>query len=212
VHSINDWFDTAFGEAPIMAILRGFSVARTVELAERAWSLGIECVEVPIQSAAALDALSATVAAGQGRGKAVGAGTVVSAALVTAAAQAGARFTVGPGYDPAVVEASRQAGLAHLPGVATATEVHRAHAQGVRWVKVFPARSLGPEWFSVMHGPFPQMEFVATGGVDASNAGMFLDAGARVVGVGSALTDDVALHQLVELVAARVPQLGPLST
>ena len=112
---------------------------------------------------------------------------------------AGAAFTVSPGFDVEVVRGSHEAGLPALPGVATATEAQRALGEGLTWLKAFPAAVLGTGWFPAMHGPFPQAQFVATGGMDSSNARAFLDAGARVVAVGSALEDEAQLPALAAL-------------
>lgn len=199
-------FDELFSNTPVMAILRGYSVERTVKLAHTAWDLGVDCVEVPIQNAQALDALMAAVKAGDGRGKAVGAGTVVTAEHVRQARDAGAAFTVSPGLDPDVVASSLEFGLPSLPGVATASEIQAAMRLGLEWVKAFPAAELGPSWFKAMHGPFPHMKFVATGGMDASNAGEFLAAGAGIVSIGSALSDPHALPALSALLDSRVPR------
>ncbi|MBD0673726.1 bifunctional 4-hydroxy-2-oxoglutarate aldolase/2-dehydro-3-deoxy-phosphogluconate aldolase [Streptomyces sp. CBMA156] len=195
----NSWFDTAFDGRPLMAILRGFDLRRTVELAERAWDVGMDWVEVPIQSASGVEALAATVEAGRGRGLAVAAGTVTTRERVRQAAGAGAAFAVAPGLDPDVATASLEAGLPYLPGVATASDIQAADRLGLRWLKAFPAAVLGAGWIKLMHGPFPQARFVATGGVDAANARRFLDAGARVVGVGSALEDPSQLDRLAAL-------------
>lgn len=195
------YFDDAFAGAPLMAILRGMGVTRSLELAATAWDLGIDAVELPLQRPEDHEALAAVVAAGRERGKQVGAGTVLDAATVEAAASAGAAFTVSPGLDLEVVHASEEAGLASLPGVATATEVQRAHVAGLRWLKAFPASLLGTGWFPAMAGPFPQARFVATGGMNARNAAEFLDAGVRVVAVGSALEDPAEIDRLAEVIA-----------
>jgi Entner-Doudoroff aldolase len=194
------YFDEAFAGRPVMAILRGFPVARTVELAQRAWDNGITAVEVPIQTAEAVDALAAAVAAGAERGHGVGAGTVTTVEQVRQAADAGAVFTVAPGLDERIAAASAHAGLAHLPGVATASDVQRAVGLGLHWVKAFPAAVLGTAWFGAMRGPFPQVRFVATGGMDAGNAADYLAAGASVVAVGSALEDPEQLDRLAAVV------------
>jgi len=97
------------------------------------------------------------------------------------------------------VRASHAAGLPALPGVATATEAQHALGEGLTWLKAFPASVLGTGWFPAMRGPFPQARFVATGGMDSSNARAFLDAGARVVAVGSALEDEAQLPALAAL-------------
>ncbi|MBF4459986.1 bifunctional 4-hydroxy-2-oxoglutarate aldolase/2-dehydro-3-deoxy-phosphogluconate aldolase [Pseudoclavibacter sp. VKM Ac-2867] len=199
---MTDTFDTMFAGSPVMAILRGYTPERSVELANLAWSLGISSVEVPIQNDAALDALRAVVRAAEPGGHAVGAGTVVSLAHVDQAKQAGATFTVAPGLDPAVIEAALAAGLAPLPGVASGTDIQLAKALGLTWVKAFPASVLGADWFSAMRGPFPEMRLVATGGINAANAGEYLAAGAHVVAVGSALEDEAQLPLLSALRAS----------
>lgn len=193
------WFEENFAHYRVMAILRGFGAKKTVELAGVAWDLGLDCVEVPIQTAADVEALASTVDAGRARGKQVGAGTVVTGEHVQQAADAGAVFTVSPGLDLDVVRASLDAGLPCLPGVASATEVQSAARFGLTWVKAFPAASLGAGWFKAMAGPFPGIRFVATGGLASGNAAEFLDAGARVVAVGSALSDAAQLPRLAEL-------------
>jgi 2-dehydro-3-deoxyphosphogluconate aldolase / (4S)-4-hydroxy-2-oxoglutarate aldolase len=173
----------------LMAILRGHGQTRTVELCLRAWAAGVALVEVPVQSDEDLRALHAAVAAGRDEGRPVGAGTVTSTELVGQAADAGAAFTVAPGLVVDVLRASQDAGLPHLPGVATATEIQAAVQLGASWLKAFPASVLGAGWFAAMHGPFPDVHLVATGGMDATNAQAFLDAGAAAVSLGSAFAD-----------------------
>jgi Entner-Doudoroff aldolase len=194
-------FDEILGGCPVMAILRGFTVERTLELAHVAWDLGITCVEIPVQSPASAQALAATVRAAGDRPVWTGAGTITSIERLDAAAAAGAHFTVAPGLDPAVAAASAQRGMPHLPGVCTPTDVQRALALGMVWLKAFPASVLTPAWVAAMRGPFPEARFVATGGVDADNAQEFLDAGCRAVAVGSALASAGALPALAALVA-----------
>lgn len=195
----NDTFSSLFAGQRLMAILRGFGAEKSVALARQAWQLGITCVEVPIQSADDVASLRAVVAAGRESGNPVGAGTVVSLDLVRQANEAGAEFTVSPGYDPVVAQASYDAGMAPLPGVATASEVQAALGSGLTWLKAFPAAALGPAWFSLMAGPFPDARFVATGGMDASNAEAFLSRGVHVVAVGSALADPTQLPRLAAI-------------
>jgi 2-dehydro-3-deoxyphosphogluconate aldolase/(4S)-4-hydroxy-2-oxoglutarate aldolase len=129
----------------------------------------------------------------------VGAGTVTSPELVHQVADLGAAFTVAPGLDERVAEASMSLGLDQLPGVATATEIQRALALGLRWQKAFPATVLGPEWFAAMRAPFPMARFVATGGITTKNARSYLDAGAAAISLGSAFahSSDEAISALV---------------
>lgn len=198
-----EWFDTAFAGAPLMAILRGMGVQRSLELSATAWELGIDSVELPMQTAEDERALREVAAAGAARGKSVGAGTIISPAQVAVAVEAGAAYLVSPGLDPVVVRAAQEAGIPILPGVATPTEVQLAVSLGLTWLKAFPATWLGSGWFKHIRGPFPQVRFVATGGLDASNVEEFLDAGVRVGAVGSALEDASQLERLAEVLRAR---------
>lgn len=202
---LDNLFDEAFENVPLMAILRGFDRERTVEVSRRAWDVGIRLVEVPVQNDAAVEALAAAAAAGAERGEVVGAGTVTTVEGVERAAAAGARFTVAPGFCPEVAEASLAAGLPHLPGVATASEVQRAEAFGLTWLKAFPAAELGSSWIRAMHGPFPGARFVATGGMNLANTPEFLAAGAAAVSLGSALSDAGQFARLPELIADLKP-------
>jgi 2-dehydro-3-deoxyphosphogluconate aldolase/(4S)-4-hydroxy-2-oxoglutarate aldolase len=195
----NAFFHACLGGQRVMAILRGLPPDDTVALCERAWQAGIAVVEVPIQDPGAINSLRAAVKAGQGRGRIVGAGTVVTVDQVDEAQRAGAAFTVAPGLDEEVANASLRAGLAHLPGVATPSEVQRATSLGFQWMKAFPAAQLSPGWIRAILAPFPTASFVATGGIDADNAAAFLSAGARVVAVGSALVDPRQLRLLSDL-------------
>ncbi|MEV4517765.1 bifunctional 4-hydroxy-2-oxoglutarate aldolase/2-dehydro-3-deoxy-phosphogluconate aldolase [Dactylosporangium sp. NPDC049525] len=188
-------FDELLEGRPLVAILRGVPIPRALELARAVWDSGLGVVEVPIQTPAALECLRALAA----QGHPVGAGTVRSPEQVAAAAEAGAVFTVAPGLDLDVVRASHAAGLPHLPGVATASEVHHALKAGCDWLKAFPAGSLGPGWLRELHGPFPEARFVATGGIGAHNAHEYLTAGARALGVGGAVTRDGGLPPLLEV-------------
>ena len=121
----NDVTDLLLGQ-PVMAILRNMNPRRSVVLASKAWDLGIDLVEVPIQSPDAVPSLDAVIQAGAERGKPVGSGTVVTEEQVRQSAKMGVAFTVAPGLDPEVVNLCRDLRLPHLPGGAPPTQIHSA--------------------------------------------------------------------------------------
>ena len=194
-------FDEIFAGQRVMAILRGLPPDETVAVAGKLWDAGVTVLEVPIGRPEAVAALRAAIDAAKERDLQVGAGTVITADQVRAAAEAGAQYTVAPGFDPLVLAASLAAGLPHLPGVGTATEVQRAWLAGCRWLKAFPAAALGPGWISGLRGPFPDVNFVATGGLTVTGAPAFLAAGARVVALGAALADPDQRADIGQLLA-----------
>jgi 2-dehydro-3-deoxyphosphogluconate aldolase / (4S)-4-hydroxy-2-oxoglutarate aldolase len=198
---VADWFAKEFAGTRVMAILRGLGAERSLVLAGRAWEAGIRVLELPVQSAADLDALAAVAAAAAERDLRVGAGTVLDPGQLPSIREAGAAYTVSPGTDDDVIRASLDAGLPTLPGVASATEIQRCRRFGLTWLKAFPAETLGPRWIRAMHGPFPEAVFVATGGVSSANAEALLSAGTRVVAFGSALDNPAELAHMSRLAA-----------
>ena len=192
-------FDEIIGSERLMAILRGLPPDETVTLATRLWDAGVKLIEVPIATPDAVESLRAAVDAGRERGLRVGAGTVITPEQARTAAAAGAQYTVAPGLDLTVLAASLAAGLPHLPGVGTATEVQQARAAGCRWLKAFPAAALGTTWLRAVLGPFPDVRFVATGGLSVADVPTFLAGGAAVVALGSALADPDQLDTIGNL-------------
>ncbi len=188
--------------ARLVAILRGTPADRAIEIAERIWDTGVGVVEVPLQDAASAEVLGMLVERGRARGELVGAGTITTAARFEQARALGAEFTVAPGTHPAVIEASTAAGLVHLPGVATASDIQLAIDLGCTYLKAFPAITLGPQWFAQMAGPFPEVSFVATGGVNGDNAAVFYAAGVRAVGVGTAIGNPDELERVLSAAGA----------
>jgi 2-dehydro-3-deoxyphosphogluconate aldolase/(4S)-4-hydroxy-2-oxoglutarate aldolase len=184
----------------VLGILRGLNPAAAVAAAEQLWRAGIPLVEVSLSERDALSSLEAVCRRGREIGRAAGAGTVVTPDQVAAAEDVGAAFAVAPGLDDDAVRAAQARGLPYLPGVATPSEVQRAVGLGCRTLKLFPASALGIDWLRSLAGPFPEVRFVAVGGVDARNASDWIGAGAIGVGLGSALVGP-AVSQVVAAVA-----------
>ena len=170
----------------ILAILRGVPARHAPHLVGALQGAGIELFEVALSDSHGLPALRAIRAAFPAL--TLGAGTVVTPALARQAQEAGATFLVTPHLVPDVNAFARAQGLGLLAGALTPTEIVAAHAQGSAAVKVFPAGSLGPDYFRQLRGPYPHLPLLAVGGVDATNLGAYLQAGAVGAGIGGALT------------------------
>jgi 2-dehydro-3-deoxyphosphogluconate aldolase/(4S)-4-hydroxy-2-oxoglutarate aldolase len=119
----------------------------------------------------------------------VGAGTIVTLPRLEAAVGRGAAFAVGPTFDLAILERAVDLEVPVIPGAYSPTEIALAWRAGATFVKVFPASSLGPSHIRELRGPLPDIEMIATGGVDSENAASFLAAGCVAVGVGGALVN-----------------------
>ena len=170
-------------DAPVIPVIVLTDVAHAVPMARALLAGGIRMLEVTLRTPQALACIE-TIAREVPQAV-VGAGTVRSRADAQAAARAGARFAVSPGYTTAVGQACRDAGLALLPGVATASEIMQAQEDGFTELKFFPAMQAGgPAMLKAWSGPFFDAKFCPTGGVTPQNAAEFL-ALSNVVCVGS---------------------------
>ncbi|MET4590750.1 bifunctional 4-hydroxy-2-oxoglutarate aldolase/2-dehydro-3-deoxy-phosphogluconate aldolase [Arthrobacter sp. 754] len=198
----DNWFDDDFFRVPVIAVLRGLNPADAVRAATRAWDAGVQHVEVTIENSAAVPALTAVASEAAERGVAVGAGTIIRIEQLDAASSANASFTVSPGLDEGIIQESIRRGIPHLPGVATASEILRAKAFGLSWLKAFPASVLGPDWIKAMKGPFPDVHFIATGGMKAATANTYLNAGASVLGLSSDFASDEGAAAVRQLLAS----------
>ena len=160
-------------DAPVIPVIVLNDVAYAVPMAQALLAGGVRMLEVTLRTPQALACIEAIAKAVPDA--VVGAGTVRSKADAQAAAHAGARFAVSPGYTSAVGQACRDAGLALLPGVATGSEIMMAQEDGFTQLKFFPAMQAGgPAMLKAWSGPFFDVQFCPTGGVTLQNAPEFL--------------------------------------
>jgi 2-dehydro-3-deoxyphosphogluconate aldolase/(4S)-4-hydroxy-2-oxoglutarate aldolase len=111
----------------------------------------------------------------------LGAGTVMDGPTVERAVQAGAQFIASPGISAEMVAACRAHDVVSVVGAITPSEVIEALRLGADVIKVFPATSVGPIFFSEIRGPFPKLCLMAAGGMSLGNLKEYVVAGAHVV-------------------------------
>ena len=158
---------------PVIPVIVLQRVQDAVPLAAALLAGGVKVLEVTLRTPVALQCIEAIARALPEA--VVGAGTVRSALDAQAALDAGSRFAVSPGYTSAVGAACRRIGLPLLPGVATASEVMAASADGLGFLKFFPALQAGGlAMLKALGGPFPDIAFCPTGGITLATAPQFL--------------------------------------
>jgi 2-dehydro-3-deoxyphosphogluconate aldolase/(4S)-4-hydroxy-2-oxoglutarate aldolase len=160
-------------DAPVIPVIVLHDVKDAVPLARALVAGGIRMLEVTLRTREALECIE--LIAKEVPEAVAGAGTIRSAADAQAAALAGARFGVSPGYTRAVGKACHDLGLPLLPGVATGSEIMLAQEDGYTELKFFPAvQAGGLAMLKAWQGPFGEVKFCPTGGVHAGNAHEFL--------------------------------------
>ena len=158
---------------PVIPVIVLDRVDAAVPLARALVAGGVRVLEVTLRTPVALACIEAIARAVPEA--IVGAGTLRSAADARAALDAGSAFGVSPGYTAVLGAACRDIGLPLLPGVATASEVMAAMADGIHFLKFFPATAAGGlPMLKALAGPFADVVFCPTGGITAQTAPQFL--------------------------------------
>lgn len=186
---------------PVMAIIRGTSEQASLDAGLVLLEEGILLVEVTLTTPGALSTVAALREAAP-ESAFVGVGTVLTERDVDAVAETGGDFVVTPAVVPAVAEAARLR-IPCAAGAFTATEAYAAWSSGAEVVKLFPASVGGPGHLRALRDPFPQIPFMAVGGVGIAEARAYLAAGAIGAGVGGPLVGDAASGGSLDALRAR---------
>ena len=172
-------------EIGIIPALRVHSSEDALFAAEAVSAGGIPIVEVTITVPGALEVIERLA---QNPDIIQGAGTVLDLGWARRCLDAGAQFLTSPGFDPKIVEFAAHENVVAMPGALTPTEVMSAAKAGADFIKIFPCGQVGgPAYINALKSPFPELRFIAAGGVNQMTAANYIWAGASALGIGSDL-------------------------
>ena len=120
----------------------------------------------------------------------VGVGTILSTEDAGRALDSGAQYLVTPNMDLAIVQTAVARQIPVFPGGLTPSELLSGWRAGATAVKIFPAQTVGAGYLKHLHGPFPDLLAVPSGGVDLKATAEWLRAGAVAVSLGGPLLGD----------------------
>jgi len=189
----------------VIAILRGIAPGEVRQVGHALEACGVRCIEVPLNSPQAFAGI-ASLAREFGDRLQIGAGTVLTAAQVDRAVDAGAQLVLSPHFDADVVRRTKARGVYSMPGVATPTEGFAALQAGADALKLFPSELLGTAALKAWTAVFPAgTPMFSVGGVNVDNIGSFKAAGASGVGIGSGLyTPGISIGELARRARALI--------
>ena len=178
----------------IIVILRGFNEEQLINTVDAMEKGGIRLVEVTFdQSGKVSDEMTASFIrtlkerfVGRVR---IGAGTVMTEEQVEMAYRAGAESMISPDCYENVIRKTKALGMVSLPGAITPTEAANAYRYGADFVKLFPNSEVKLSYFKALSVPLSHIKFLAVGGVTADNLADYFAAGAKGVGVATAIAD-----------------------
>ena len=143
---------------------------------------GINAMEITFRTSAAKASIAKVAA--EVPEMIVGAGTVINVEQLRDALEAGAKFIVAPGSSAEVIAEAMKRNVPVMPGVVTPSEIMLGLALGVKVFKFFPAETFGGlKTIKALCGPFPQIRFIPTGGINQANAAEYFK-NPKIVAVG----------------------------
>ncbi len=158
------------GLVPVVAIERAVDAPK---LGQALLAGNLPCAEITFRTDAAAEAIQLMTT--ECPEMLVGAGTVMTITQAEQAVAAGAKFIVSPGFDANVVDWCLQNKVSVTPGVVTPTEINMALNKGLQILKFFPAEAAGGiRMLKSIAGPYPNVKFIPTGGINANNLAHYL--------------------------------------
>ena len=157
----------------VLPVVTAVDTESTVQLARALHRGGMQAIEITLRTDAALDSIRAVQR--EVPQMLVAAGTVTNPAELDQVLAAGVELVLSPGATPQLLRAAADAGVAFIPGVASASEIMQGLDHGFELFKLFPAQVLGGlAMLKSLGGPFPQVQFCPTGGLNPDNFRDFL--------------------------------------
>ena len=173
-------------DSGMVAVVRGETKEKARAIVESCIEGGIKAIELTFTVPFAHRVIE-DLAMQYGDKILLGAGTVLDPETARIAILSGAKFVVAPHFNPDTTKLCNRYRIANMAGILTVREAVEAMEAGVDILKLFPGELFGPAFIKDIRGPLPYAKIMPTGGVDISNAGDWIRAGAVAVGAGSSL-------------------------
>lgn len=175
-----------FKKLPVMGILRGIESDYLEPLLETISDSGLETIEITMNTPQAAELIAKAVRLSNKR-LCIGAGTVLDMDSLRLALSQGATFIVMPILVEDVMVYCLKNKIPAFPGALTPKEIYKAWQSGATMVKVFPAKTFGPEYFKEIKSPFEQIELLACSGVTPQNLKAYFLNGVNAVSFGASV-------------------------
>lgn len=162
-----------FASGPIVPVLVIHKVEDALPIAEALLAADVRVLEVTLRTPSALDVIS--IIAKELPEAIIGSGTVTNRQQLQQSYDAGAKFAISPGLTCDLLQAGNEGNIALIPGIASISELMNCADYGYDHLKFFPAEaSGGVNAIKSIGGPFPDIRFCPTGGININNVRDYL--------------------------------------
>jgi len=162
-----------FAMGPIVPVLVIKDVEDALPIAEALLAADVKVLEVTLRTPAALDVISRI--AKELPEAIIGSGTVTNREMLQRSYDAGAKFAISPGLTKDLLQAGNEGNIALIPGISSISELMDGVDYGYDHLKFFPAEaSGGVKAIKSIGGPFADIRFCPTGGINLNNVNDYL--------------------------------------
>ncbi len=169
--SFPDWHispERVFSASKVIPVIVIHELEQAIPLATALFAGGIHIFEVTLRTPVALDAIK--LLASTFPDALIGAGTVTNPQHLQQVSEAGARFAISPGLTHSLLMTGRKSSIPLIPGIASISELMEGLEEGYTHFKLFPAAVVGGmSLLKAIYGPFPEVRFCPTGGINEKN-------------------------------------------
>ena len=170
---ISNKIDNIFNNINVIPLLSLDNLDDSIGIARALVNGGLNVLEVALRTNYSLQAIKELKAAVPDAY--IGAGTVTTPAQFDSAVNANADFIFTPGITAELLKAAIQSNTPTIPGISTISEAMVVNDFGFNRLKLFPAEVLGGvDFLKAVNGPFPNLKFCPTGGINFDNASQYL--------------------------------------
>lgn len=158
---------------PVMPVVEINNANYAKPLADALLAGGVKSIEITLRTTEGQKAIAAL---SEYRDELlIGAGTVISVAQLQQVVNLGVQFVISPGFSPVLAEEAQRLNVCWIPGVSSASEIMQAIDFGLDTFKLFPAQAVGGiPLLNALRGPFSQVSFCPTGGINKQNMADYL--------------------------------------
>ncbi len=179
---------TSLKKLKVVAVVRAKSVDEAEQTSSACIKGGVKAIEIAFTTPHANEVISDLTRQYNGNTSVIiGAGTVLDEITARIAIISGAKFIVSATFSKKVALICNLYGVPYIPGCFTPTEVQNALSMGAQIIKIFPSSAANITIVNELQGPFPQSDFMITGGVNIKNVNEWFSHGASLVGIGGQL-------------------------
>ena len=170
---MHNYIKSTLSMSPVMPVLTINNIDDVEYLFEALINGNLKVVEITLRTDCALKAIE--IVSKKFPSLKIGAGTVLNNEDLNSVKDAGATFAVSPGSTISLATDAIKMKFPFLPGVSNSSDIMNLINLGYKFFKFFPAQAAGGiEYLKSLSGPFPEIMFCPTGGINQENAKKWL--------------------------------------